>query len=822
VIELLAKAIVHLRLVRRGAGTYNRRTMGIRFARPHSWLPAIAWVVVASRLIAGDGTSRVSDPASHWSFRKPVRSAVPQVSHGDRVRTPVDAFVLARLEANRLALSVDADRAGLVRRSYFDLLGFPPSPEDIDEFLADTGPDAYERLLDRLLDSPRFGERWARHWLDVVGYTDTVGFDIDAALIIQSDGKWRYRDYVIRSFNDDKPYDRFVREQLAGDESVDWRNAEKYTPQILEKLVATGYLRTAQDYSHEPESNIPLNHFAVLHDTLEIVGSSLLGLTLNCARCHDHKFDPIPQQDYYRMMALFTPAYNPKDWRAVTPYKAGIQDRALPDVSAPDRAAIEQHNADIDAKAAKINEQLKALRRPYEERLFADKLSRVPEPIREDTRNAIEMPADKRNEVQKYLASKFEASLKVSVDEITKALEAADKQTNDELQQQIGGLTALRRGFGKIQALFDLGQPPVTHLLVRGNHETPGSEVHPGFLSLLRDSDPPESPSDASASVTSGRRTAFAEWLTRSDSNAAGLMARVLVNRIWQHLFGEGLTATPDNFGLGGEPPTHPELLDWLSVEFMQNGWQIKPLIKLIMSSTVYRQSSRRMAYIESPKQVVGDGARSDAGGVPPEVDPEAIDPDNRLLWRQRLRRLESEVIRDSILAASGELDQQMEGPPVLLESRPDGMVIVSDKAATGKWRRSVYLLSRHQYHLSMLTVFDQPVLATNCTRRTASAVPLQSLTMMNDATLAELAEQFAARVADAAGPSQDRQIDAAFRLALGRPPSSAEVEWCQHLLRRQTELYETGETSNADAGRLALAHLCQTLLNTSEFLYAQ
>jgi hypothetical protein len=240
----------------------------------------------------------------HWAFRAPVRPLVPLVRHADRVRTPIDAFVLARLESNGLTLSSDADQITTLRRVYFDGLGLPPTPEEMNSALADVRPDAYERLLDRLLASPHFGERWGRHWLDVVGYTDTVGFDIDAALVIQSEGKWRYRDYVIRSFNDDKPYDRFVTEQLAGDELVDWRNAPKFTAEIRDLLVATGFLRTAQDYTHEPESNIPLNHFAVLHDTLEILGSSLLGLTLNCARCHDHKFDPIPQQDYYRLMAL--------------------------------------------------------------------------------------------------------------------------------------------------------------------------------------------------------------------------------------------------------------------------------------------------------------------------------------------------------------------------------------------------------------------------------------------------------------------------------------------------------------------------------------
>jgi hypothetical protein len=740
--------------------------------------------------------------------------------------------VLAELEENGLEFSPDADPVTLVRRASLDLVGLPPTPDEVDAFVADTDaarPDAYERLLDRLLASPHFGERWGRHWLDVAGYTDTVGFDIDAALIIQSDGKWRYRDYVIRSFNEDKPYDRFVTEQLAGDELVDWRNAEKFTPEIRELLVATGFLRTAQDYTHEPESNIPLNHFAVLHDTIEIVGSSLLGLTLNCARCHDHKFDPIPQQDYYRLMAVFTPAYNPNDWRAVTPYKPGIQDRSLPDVSGPERAEIDRHNAEIDRQVAELNKPLAELRRPYEQRVLDAKLAGIPEPIRADTRSAIETPADKRNEIQKYLASKFEASLKVSTDEVVTALNDADKMTNSRIAAEIAVLNTQRRSFGKIQALFDIGPPPETHLLVRGNHVTPGPAVLPGFLSALSETAGADcTPADRPDSATSGRRTALARWLTRPDSPAAGLLARVMVNRIWQHLLGEGLVPTPENFGSGGERPTHPELLDWLSVEFAQNGWRVKPLIKQIMSSTVYRQSSAEQSaesgvpVQESSNQPV---LSTNASGSPPSAlrPPPTSDPDNRLLWRQRLRRLESEVIRDSVLAASGTLDSQAGGPPVLLEARPDGMVIISDKppaTPTSKSRRSVYLLSRHQYHLSMLTVFDQPVLATNCTRRVTSAVPLQSLTMMNDAFLAEQAKHFADRVIDTAGMSAEQQITLAFRRALGRGPNTVETEWCHDLLNRQAELYQTEKMSADDATRKALVHLCQTLFNTSEFLY--
>ena len=295
------------------------------------------------------------------------------------MRTPIDRFLLARLEAKQLYLARDADKRTLIRRAYLDLIGLPPSPDEVRQFLADDSPDAYERLVDGLLASPHFGERWARHWLDAVGYVDTVGFDVDADLIITTEGKWLYRDYVVDSFNNDKPYDRFLAEQLAGDELVDWRNAPTFTPAIRESLIATGFLRTAQDFTHEDVGNIPQNYFGILHDTIEIVGSSVLGLTLNCARCHNHKFDPIPQDDYYRLMAVLTPAYNPTAWKIVFPYDKKIPDRTLADISPTERAAIDSHNAELDRQVDKFNQQADEIRKPARESVAEAKLQSVPE-----------------------------------------------------------------------------------------------------------------------------------------------------------------------------------------------------------------------------------------------------------------------------------------------------------------------------------------------------------------------------------------------------------------------------------------------------------
>jgi hypothetical protein len=738
-----------------------------------------------------------------WAFQKLAHPPIPAVKQTDLVRGPVDAFLLAKLEAKALSFSPPAEGETLVRRAFLDLIGLPPSPEDVAEFVNDRRPDAYERLLDRLLGSPHFGERWARHWLDVVGYADTVGFDIDATLIIQSEGKWRYRDYVVNAFNKDMPYDAFVREQIAGDEMVDWRRAKAFTPEVRDKLIATGYLRNARDETHEPESNIPLIYYGVLHNTLDIVGSSLLGLTLQCARCHDHKFDPIGQKEYYQLMAFFTPAYNPNNWRAVYPWKPEVKDRSLPDVSPAEQADIERHNREIVRQALRAGRRLADLRWPYEARLLEEKYARLPEPIRADTRAAILVPPAKRNEIQKYLAGKFEQSLKVTSAEVSGALSAADRQTAEQLGKELAALTKQQRSWGKIQALFDVGPPPATHFLRRGNHESPRGEVQPGLIQVLMDAENPVVIPAPAPPGSSGRRLALAQWLTQPDSPASALLARVLVNRLWQHLFGEGLVATPENFGHSGEPPSHPELLEWLAGEFRRQGWQIKPMIKLLMTSTAYRQTSRPL----------------------PNPAAEKMDPGNKLLWKMRLRRLEAEAIRDGILTVSGQFDTSMGGPPVLIKFLPDGMVVIDESKLpqpTAKNRRSIYLLARRAYNFSLLTVFDQPLVAVNCPRRDVSAVPLQSLAMMNDAVVAEQARHFAGRILRLSGGAREECVRLAFRLALARAPSAAEEGIGLRLLEEQARLFMAAKTPAAEAEEKALVQLCHVLLNTSEFLYVE
>ena len=732
-----------------------------------------------------------------WAFRKPVRAAVPEGKNAHRVRTPIDAFVLAKLEPKELTFSPDAPKLTLLRRAYFDLTGLPPSPEEVEAFLADRGPAAYERLIDRLLASPHYGERWGRHWLDVAGYTDITGLDNQLKFSPEryfKHGIWRYRDYVVRSFNEDKPYDRFLTEQLAGDELVDWRTASKFTPEILDSLVATGYLRLVSDVTDD--SSLPEKHYEVLDQIIQLVSSGVLGLTMGCARCHSHKYDPIPQQDYYRMLAVFASGYNPEEW---LPPK----DRVLPDVSKADQEEIKRHNTKIDPSLDKLKEQLANLHRPYEKQLFEEKLKAVSEPLREETRSAFETIEEKRDRIQKFLFGKLKKILEVTPEEVSQALNQADTLDSTKLQDEIARLESQRRSFGKIQALWDVGSPPTIRVLLRGNVETPGARVEPGFLGVL--SAPGQSKArrpPQTAGRTSGHRLALARWLT---SRQHPLTARVMVNRIWQHHFGKGMVAEAENFGNRGTPPTHPELLDWLAVDFMENGWRIKRLHKLILTSTVYRQSSRRPA-----------------PGKPALA--ESVDPANDLLWRMNLRRIEAESIRDAVLAVSGKVDRTMGGEPIPLEIMPGGLQIVSksEESPGSRWRRSLYVTARRNYPLTFLEVFDSPIMAINCTRRTHAATALQSLALLNSEFGLEQADYFAARVSRLAGDgaSARQKIEKAYWLALARGPTAPEAKFCEAHLVKQGQLYRDQDFSPNEASQRALASLCHMLICSSEFLY--
>jgi mono/diheme cytochrome c family protein len=726
-----------------------------------------------------------------WSFRKPVKHTVPKVKARQRVRTPVDAFILARLEAKGLSFSPDASKETLIRRAHYDLVGILPSADDVRLFLSDTKPGAYERLIDRLLSSPHFGERWARHWLDISGYTDMASIDNDLTIVEVKEGMWRYRDYVVRSFNEDKPYDRFLTEQLAGDELVDWRSASKFTPDILELLVATGYLRTVLDTTDPEQLNRPLDRNDLLTRVVDNVSTGLMGLTVGCARCHSHKYDPIPQKDYYRLLSIFATSYNPSEW--LQP-----KNRYLPDVSKAEQEEIARHNAEIDRPLADVQKQLADLRRPHEQRLYEARLASVPEILRTDVRTALDTSKEKRDLVQKYLVQKYGEVLEVKPEEVDRVLSEEERKSQEKLKEKIATLTSWRRSFGKIQALWDMGPVPKVHLLYRGDIETPGPEVQPGFLGVLcgvaanKAVKPPETEGNSS-----GRRLAFAKWLTDRDHP---LTARVMVNRIWQHLFGKGIVATPENFGHSGISPTHPELLDWLAVDFMENGWKIKRLLKLIMTSTVYRQSSLRP---DEDSQSLS----------------ESIDSANDLLWRMNLRRVDAEILRDSTLAVVGKLDDKQGGPPVPLDYNPSGLLTVSNEGST---RRSLYLLARRNYPLTFLDNFDFPIMAINCTRRGNSATPLQSLTLLNSDFVMEEAESFAGRLLNLVGrdASNEKKIEMGYILALARKPTTKELKFCLTHLEKQAGRYLDLRTPTEHASKNALNYFCQMLLASNEFLY--
>jgi hypothetical protein len=731
-----------------------------------------------------------------WAFRKPIRPAIPRMTRKDGAKTPVDEFLLARLRENKLGFSPRANRETLMRRAYFDLIGLPPTLQEADAFLADRTPDAFERLVDRLLASPHFGERWGRHWLDAAGYADVYGIDSNPGDIRTGEGKWRYRDYVTRAFNSDKPYDRFLTEQIAGDELVDWRHAKRFTPEITEALEATGFLRTAADDTNNDAINTALIRYRVLHLTVQNFTSGVLGLTVACAQCHTHKYDPIPQVDYYRMLAIFTPAYNPQRWLQT-------KDRYLPDVSADDKAAIDGHNAELNRQIEPLRTRLAQIRKPYEERLVAKKLASVPEAFRDDLKAALDVPGSKRSPVEQYLVRKLGGLVRVNPAAAEELLNADERSEYQAVSRQIRELEAQSKSYGKIQALYDLSPPPVTFLNRRGKQDSPAAEVEPGFLTVLTEPGKPVTIAAQSTGPSSGRRLALARWLTEPDTAASGLVARVMVNRMWQHLFGEGIVDPPDNFGKMGGRPTHPELLDWLATEFVRGGWRIKPMIRLVMSSAAYQQDSRR----ESPQYA------------------ESVDPGDKLLWRMRLRRLESEIVRDSILAVSGKLDESIGGAPIKMQYANDGRVLVSENdlpSPTAQWRRSLYLFTRRSYNLNLLSVFDEPVMDANCPKRTQSAVVLQSLTMLNDQFVLEQARYFAQRVARLAGDSAENEIGTAVRVALGRSPKPKEVEWTLASMRNLVDDYRS-EGLDANAAReKALAGICHTLLNTNEFLYVQ
>ena len=640
-------------------------------------------------------------------------------------------------------------------------------------------------MIERYLAAPTYGERWGKYWLDAAGYADSNGYfsaDSDRPLA------YRYRDYVIASFNADKPYDRFVREQLAGDELCGFVPGGDVTAAQAEALTATHFLRNAPDGTGESDGNpdeVRLDRYTVLEGTLQLSMSSLLGVTIQCARCHDHKFEPITQEEYYSLQAIFFGAYNPARWTKPN-------ERTLTLATKAEREDHQRQTERVEQQLKVLRDGLESVAVPLRRTLIEERLRKLNPDVRLAVLQAVDAPKAKLSPEQKDLLKKHVEPLKIGDDDVAKrSPEYATKR--EEAHRLIAAREKERpRPLDKLAVLTDIDpQPPAHHLLVRGQYNLPGKEVHPGVPAAFstsanvfrQDALPAEQKS-------SGRRAAFARWVTAPDHP---LFARTMVNRLWQHHFGVGLVATPDNLGKSGARPSHPEVLDWLATEFIHSGWSIKTLHRLILHSAVYRQTSA------------------------PRADALAQDANNRLLWRFPRRRIDAEALRDALLAVSEELDRRTGGPYVPTRRTGEGSVEIDEKHE-GARRRSVYLQQRRTQVTTLLELFDAPSVTINCGVRHTSTVPLQALALLNSDFVRQRAIAFAGRLEREAGADAAKRLRLAFRLALGRGPSDREWIAAERFLETQRTLYK----QEKDGDRRVWTDFCQMLLASNAFLYVE
>lgn len=917
------------------------------------------WIAAGAPGLPQAASANAADE-THWAYRKLSRPEIPVCTHLGVTPNAIDAHVTVQLEAAGLTMSREANRETLIRRVALDLTGVPPSIAEIDRFLGDTSPEAYEQMVDRYLASPRFGERWGKHWLDAAGYADSNGYfsaDTDRPLA------YRYRDYVIRSINADKPFDQFIREQLCGDEMVGFRPGQPVKPSDIDLLEATHFLRNGQDGSdigvQEPEA-FEIDRRAALEAVVQVTATSLLGLSVQCARCHDHKYDPITQKEYYQLQAIFFPAFNPQNWinpkdRVIFAYLPGekeqweAQDSRLKQqlvqlkdeytawltanqepahmlfeetfgegwesrwsATAPGddnpSAAIAINGA--EPNSARVQEgTLRVIAGSGEAWLSTtqafdwtpdengdwiqatfdlvdNKVSGGPAErigyniavhdfddsssldggnilIDGNPTTATNIYRDYPGSDQKAIGSigaqgyvpgrnygvrvtnmgegtyRLEHLVDGLPDGATLNLTAADLPTGgfsffycvnrsfvvDNVRIERSTVSknvtvdvmAIRKALEERRTEYEKQRkeldsqrtpepgrpiawvsdksatPPVVPFLTRGLYHLRDGDVPPGALATL--SEPGEeyaAPTIASDAATTGRRTAFADWLLRPNSRPSALMARVHVNRVWRQYFGRGIVATTDNLGISGSPPSHPELLEELAAGFVADQWSQKALHRRIVTSAVYRQSS---------------ASRPD--GL-------ARDSDNRLWWRWPVRRLEAEVVRDSMLAVAGQLDPQLHGPYVPTRQTAIGEV-VADEQTPGALRRSVYMQQRRSQTLSFMKVFDAPSIATVCTTRPSSTVPLQSLALLNSDFAIARAEAFSGRLLTETDGAPRQLVRRAWRTAIGRDPTEKEAAVAEEFLETQRVQY-----AGDNAARWAVADFCQMLLASNAFLYVE
>jgi hypothetical protein len=673
---------------------------------------------------------------NYWAFRAPVRPGVPAVESA-WVRNPIDAFIVDALNVKKLTPAPAATPEQLRRRLYLDLVGLPPSPEDLRR------SESFEQTVERLMAAPQYGERLAEKWLDVVRYADTNGFEADG----ERPNAWRYRDYVVRSFNEDKPYDRFLREQIAGDELF---------PADKDSLLALGFLRAGPRHVVGGNQDEEVKRQEDLVEMTSAIGSAFLGLTVGCARCHNHKFDPILQSDYYRLQAIF----------GATEYK---------DIDIATKQETQDYEAAkkvYETRLKPITDQIAAIEKPYRERLREEKSKRLDAPHSA----VLKIAKMERTPEQQFLAKEAEAQLNLTWDEVVHILTPEDREKRAGLRRQMHQLELEKpRAPAKAQAVANTDKDPLpaTFVLKVGDPHQKLDRVEPGFPKVIESG-------AVAPEAAAGRRSALANWLA---SPANPLTARVMVNRLWQFRMGTGLVATPNDFGLLGGNPADRKLLDWLAVEFMEHGWSIKHIDRLILSSAVYHQ-------ISTPEPVY---------------------------WRVNRRRLEAETLRDSILTVSGLLNSQIGGPPVRVpiekevydliftEGEPDNLWPLSpDKSL--QYRRSIYLLNKRTVRLPMLANFDQPDEMTSCPVRPSSTHSLQALSMLNSGFMQEQSQALAKRLEDTCGTRRTCAVQLAYKLALARAPRKNELELAREFFRKDSQLSD----------------FCLAMLNRNEFVYVQ
>jgi hypothetical protein len=708
-----------------------------------------------------------------WSFRKPVKSPVPAVKNNDQAKTAIDAFILAKLEEKGWKMRPEADRSTLLRRAYFGLTGLPPTPAEVAAFLEDRSATAYEKVIDKLLASPHYGEHWGRHWLDIAGYSDTRGDAGDS----DREVSWKYRDYVIKAFNNNKPIDRFILEQVAGDQLVNYKPGSRPSPDQIEPLTATGFLRTTADITDNQTIYEVDKYFDALEKAMETSLSAVTGLTIGCARCHDHKFDPILQKDYYKLMASYQAVWDPENWLAGNLKYGPWPSRMILDMEPAKRDAWIKEVTSSGAKALRrMDDQREAAYQRYRAELKAGR--ELTEERRAQLRTEIENDPDL--DVDRNAPKDF-----ITDQELEKRFPELGKWKDEiNAKRYNRGKSSIKPDY--IEAAWDLSKTPSpTYILMRGNYLAPGAEVKPGIPTVLDDPRDPlkfADPKDHPEWNHTGRRLTLAKWFVSRENP---LISRVFVNRVWQFHFGEGIVRTVDDFGVQGARPTHPELLDYLAVTFQEHNWDLKWLTKQIMMSQVYRQSSAEVAAYMS------------------------ADPSSKLLWRKPPLRLEAETIRDSMLKVSGLLNDKMFGAPEPIKRGPDGQWLEQDGKANPN-RRSLYLAQTRTRPVAFLHAFDAPDMTSdNQGQRFRSALPAQSLALLNSPLVMRASKAFAQQTLEQSKGNFDEALALAFQAAYSRQPTPQELDIAKKSMAEDSDPKE------------GLRLFLQAMMGANDFLYS-